>query len=106
MEKKCLNCTYATNIEKDPSGYKSAITKREHLLGYCSRHKQILYDYQLHNISCSYFKQKIANLNGERLINMTNTEIKELIAILKQEGCNSKKQVIEYLEEKLMKGGS
>ena len=32
---------------------------------------------------------------------MTNTEIKKLIAILKQEGCNSKKQAIEYLESKL-----
>jgi len=32
---------------------------------------------------------------------MTNTEIKELIGILKKEGCNSKKQAIEYLEQKL-----
>ena len=32
---------------------------------------------------------------------MTNTEIKKLIAILKQEGCNSKKQALEYLESKL-----
>lgn len=32
---------------------------------------------------------------------MTNNEIKELINILKQEGCNSKKQAIEYLEGKL-----
>lgn len=32
---------------------------------------------------------------------MTNTEIKELIAILKKDGCNSKKQAIEYLESKL-----
>lgn len=32
---------------------------------------------------------------------MTNTEIKEVIEILKKEGCNSKKQAIEYLEEKL-----
>jgi hypothetical protein len=32
---------------------------------------------------------------------MTNTEIKKLISILKQEGCNSKKQAIEYLESKL-----
>lgn len=34
---------------------------------------------------------------------MTNTEIKELIEILKKEGCNSKKQAIEYLEGKLLK---
>ena len=32
---------------------------------------------------------------------MTNHEIKELISILKKEGCNSKKQAIEYLESKL-----
>jgi hypothetical protein len=32
---------------------------------------------------------------------MTNAEIKELIAILKKDGCNSKKQAIEYLESKL-----
>ncbi len=32
---------------------------------------------------------------------MTNTEIKEVIKILKKEGCNSKKQAIEYLESKL-----
>jgi hypothetical protein len=32
---------------------------------------------------------------------MTNTEIKKLISILKQEGCNSKKQAIEYLEKRL-----
>lgn len=32
---------------------------------------------------------------------MTNTEIKEVIEILKKEGCNSKKQAIEYLEGKL-----
>ena len=32
---------------------------------------------------------------------MTNTEIKEVIEILKKEGCNSKKLAIEYLEEKL-----
>lgn len=32
---------------------------------------------------------------------MTNIEIKEVIDILKQEGCNSKKQAIEYLERKL-----
>lgn len=32
---------------------------------------------------------------------MTNQEIKEVIEILKQEGCNSKKQAIEYLEGKL-----
>ncbi len=34
---------------------------------------------------------------------MTNHEIKELISILKKEGCNSKKQAIEYLEGKLGK---
>lgn len=34
---------------------------------------------------------------------MTNHEIKELISILKKEGCNSKKQAIEYLEGKLNK---
>jgi hypothetical protein len=32
---------------------------------------------------------------------MTNHEIKEVIEILKKEGCNSKKQAIEYLESKL-----
>lgn len=32
---------------------------------------------------------------------MGNKEIKELIAILKKEGCNSKKEAIEYLERKL-----
>ena len=36
---------------------------------------------------------------------MTNHEIKELISILKKEGCNSKKQAIEYLEGKLLKVG-
>lgn len=33
---------------------------------------------------------------------MTNTEIKEVIKILKKEGCNSKKQAIEYLEKKAL----
>ncbi len=54
----CIDCKYATNIQKDPGGYKSFGTKREHMQGYCSKYKQILYDYQLHKISCSYFKQK------------------------------------------------
>lgn len=40
-----------------------------------------------------------SNHKGER--KMTETEIKELINMLKKEGCNSKKQAIEYLEGKL-----
>ena len=58
MEKKCLNCKYATNIQKDPGGYKSAISKREYLQGYCSIYKQVLYDYQLHRLCCSFYKPK------------------------------------------------
>jgi len=58
MGKKCLNCMYVINIEKDPSGYKSFKTKREHLIGFCSKYRQILYDYQLHNLCCSFYKPK------------------------------------------------
>ena len=49
---------YAINIEKDPSGYKSFKTKREHLQGYCTMHKQIICDYHLYNLSCNHFKRK------------------------------------------------
>lgn len=45
--------------------------------------------------------QVILNINKGEMSSMTNTEIKEVIGILKKEGCNSKKQAIEYLEEKL-----
>jgi len=58
MKKKCLNCKYATNIQKDPGGYRSFKTKREHLQGYCSLYKEILYDYQLHRLCCSFYKPK------------------------------------------------
>jgi len=58
MEKKCLNCMYATKIGKDPGGYKSFGTKREHLIGFCSKYTQILYDYQLHNLCCSFYKPR------------------------------------------------
>jgi hypothetical protein len=34
---------------------------------------------------------------------MSDTEIKEVIEILKRDGCNSKKQAIEYLTNKLSK---
>lgn len=49
---------YATKIGKDPDGYKSFRTKREHLQGYCTIYKQVLYDYQLHTLCCSFYKQK------------------------------------------------
>lgn len=56
--KKCINCVYAKNIQKEPGGYKSFKTKREHLQGYCTMHKQIICDYHLYNLSCNHFKQK------------------------------------------------
>ncbi len=65
MEKKCINCMYTINIQKEPGGYKSFKTKREHLQGYCIMHKQIICDYHLYNLSCNHFKLKNKKGGGE-----------------------------------------